>query len=202
MTTDRWDDRLVQSAPDLIRALLPGAAAAAAGLALDPCEPGVRLDRFEALEQQEVSHRHDGVLWPRDGTGVAEIGIAVFPVVLLEVPMPSDPGVQARLAAQSLRFVQRHPQVDHLELGGITPHRRLRLGSERHPRLFQVVLPEVLWISLADLDQQPDLQPLLNGSRCRSGLKANWRPAAGRSWPAGPIWPRLCCPCRFNDSRS
>jgi predicted transposase YdaD len=162
VNTDRWYYRVFQSAPDLIRALLPGAAAASAGLALDPCEPGDRLYRFEALEQKEVSHRHDGVLWPRDGTGVAETGSAVFPVVLLEVQMQSDPGFQARLAAQSLRFVQRHPQVEHLELVVITPHRRLSLGSERPPRLLQAVLQEVLWINLEDLSRQPDLDPLLN----------------------------------------
>ncbi len=162
MNTDRWYYRVFQSAPDLIRALLPGGADVSVGLGLDPAEPGDRLYRFEALEQKEVSHRYDGVLWPRDGTGVAARGSAEFPVVLLEVQMQPDPGFQARLAAQSLRFVQRHPQVQHLEVVVITPHRRLTLGSGCPPRLLRVFLQEVHWISLEELSRQPDLDPLLN----------------------------------------
>ena len=36
MNTDRWYYRVFQSAPDLIRSLLPGSAAAANALGLDP----------------------------------------------------------------------------------------------------------------------------------------------------------------------
>ena len=62
LNTDRWYYRVFQSAPDLIRALLPGSGAAAANaLGLDPEEPGDRLYRFEALELKELSHRLDGV---------------------------------------------------------------------------------------------------------------------------------------------
>ncbi|QVL53665.1 MAG: hypothetical protein KFB97_04730 [Cyanobium sp. M30B3] len=50
MNTDRWFYRVFQSAPDLIRALLPGSAAAANALSLDPGAPGDQLYRFEALE--------------------------------------------------------------------------------------------------------------------------------------------------------
>ena len=117
---------------------------------------------FEALEQKEVSHRHDGVLWPREGTGVAETGSLEFPVVLLEVQMQSDPAFQARLAAQSHRFVQRHPRVEHLEVVVITPHRRIRLGPSRPPRLLRLFVQEVQWISLEELGRQPELDPLLN----------------------------------------
>ena len=49
MNTDRWYYRVFQSAPDLIRSLLPGSAAANA-LSLDPDAPGDQLYRFEALE--------------------------------------------------------------------------------------------------------------------------------------------------------
>jgi len=161
VNTDRWCYRVFQSAPDLIRGLLPGAAAASGGLGLDPSEPGDRLYRFEALEQKEVSHRHDGVLWPRAGTGVAETGSEAYPVVLLEVQMQPDPAFQARLAAQSLRFVQRHPKVEQLEVVVITPHRRLTLGPVRPPML-QMFVGEVHWISLEDLSREPDLDPLLN----------------------------------------
>jgi len=73
LNTDRWYYRVFQSAPDLIRALLPGSAdaAIASGTAgnLDPGAPGDRFYRFEALELKELSHRLDGVLWPRESTG-------------------------------------------------------------------------------------------------------------------------------------
>ena len=46
MNTDRWYYRVFQSAPDLIRALLPGSAAAANALGLDPGAPGDRLYRY------------------------------------------------------------------------------------------------------------------------------------------------------------
>ena len=62
VNTDRWYYRVFQSAPDLIRSLLPGSAAAANALGLDPAAPGDRLYRFQALELKELSHRLDGVL--------------------------------------------------------------------------------------------------------------------------------------------
>ena len=84
MNTDRWYYRVFQSAPDLIRALLPGSAVANANtLGLDPDTPGDQLYRFEALEIKELSHRIEGVLWPRQTTGCAETGSPEFPVVLL-----------------------------------------------------------------------------------------------------------------------
>ena len=162
MQTDRWYFRVFQSAPDLIRALLPGGRDTSGSLGLDSSEPGDRLYRFQALEQKEVSHRHDGVLWPRPATGSGPSGSAEFPVVLLEVQMQSDPGFQARLAAQSHRFLQRHPQVGHLEVVVIMPHRRLTLGPAQLPRLLEVFVRELHWISLEDLSQEPDLDPLLN----------------------------------------
>ena len=73
-----------------------------------------------------------------------------------------DSGFHGRLSAQSLRFVQRHPRLEHLEVVVITPHHRLKLGPSNPPRLLQAVLQEVHWISLEKLSQQPDLDPLLN----------------------------------------
>ena len=101
-------------------------------------------------------------MWPRQTTGCAETGSPEFPVVLLEVQMHPDSGFHGRLSAQSLRFVQRHPKVEHLEVVVITPHHRLRLGPSNPPRLLQAVLEEVHWISLEALSKQPDLDPLLN----------------------------------------
>ena len=162
MNTDRWYYRVFQSAPDLIRSLLPNRHDSVIGLGLNPDEPGDRLYRFQALELKELSHRLDGVLWPREITGCAETGSPEFPVVLLEVQMHPDPNFHGRLSAQSLRFVQRHPKLEHLEVVVITPHQRLRLGAANPPRLLQAVLEQVHWISLEDLSRQPDLDPLLN----------------------------------------
>ncbi|PSI00678.1 hypothetical protein C7K08_11915 [Synechococcus lacustris str. Tous] len=51
VNTDRWYYRVFQSAPDLIRSLLPGSAAATASeFGLAPDAPGDQLYRFEALE--------------------------------------------------------------------------------------------------------------------------------------------------------
>ena len=71
MKTDRRHYRVFQSAPDLIRELLPGSAAAANALGLNPSPPGDRLYRFEALEIKELSHHLEGVLWPRVPGGVS-----------------------------------------------------------------------------------------------------------------------------------
>jgi hypothetical protein len=95
LRTDRWDYRVFQSAPDLIRALLPDADQAEktpTSLGLDPAAPGDRFYRFEALELKVLSHRLDGVLWPRESTGCSEAGSPELPVVLLEVQMHPDKG--------------------------------------------------------------------------------------------------------------
>jgi predicted transposase YdaD len=160
VNTDRWYYRVFQSAPDLIRALLPGSAAADNPLGLDPGAPGDRLYRFEALEIKELSHRLDGVLWPRQSTGCAETGSPEFPVVLLEVQMHPDPGFHHRLAAQTYRFLQQQPQVEHWAVLVITPHNRLKLGPTKALQVF--LEQQVVWLSLEELSQQPNLDPLLN----------------------------------------
>ena len=155
MNTDRWYYRVFQSAPDLIRELLPGSEAGLSSeLSLDPAAPGDQFYRFEALEIKELSHRLDGVLWPRETTGCAETGSPEFPVVLLEVQMHPDSVFHHRLAAQTYRFLQKHLKVEHLEVVVITPHRRIGLGPTKLPRLLQVLLQEVHWISLEELSQQ------------------------------------------------
>ena len=65
--------------------------------------------RFSATELKELSHRLDGVLWPRS----SEAGTERHPVVLLEVQMHSNPGFHHRLAEQTYRFLQQHPCVLH-----------------------------------------------------------------------------------------
>ena len=160
MNSDRWYYRVFQSAPDLIRALLPGSAAAANALGLDPTAPGDSHYCFEALEIKELSHRLDGVLWPRESTGCAETGSPEFPVVLLEVQMHPDPGFHHRLAAQTYRFLQQQPQVEHWAVLVITPHSRLRLGPTQALQVF--LDQQVVWLNLEELSHRPQLDPLLN----------------------------------------
>jgi predicted transposase YdaD len=154
MKTDHWFYGLFQSAPDLIMLLLPGAAAAPS---LGADAPGDALYRFEAPELKAVNHRLDGVFWPRS----AEAGTPDRPVVLLEVQMFSDPGFQHRLAAQSFRFLQQHPHVEHVALVVVTPHNRQRLGPARPPLPLAQFWQQVRALSLEELSQQEDLDPML-----------------------------------------
>lgn len=93
------DASLNAGAPHLVSAA-SGSMSASAGLPSEPprspartnnSAPGDSLYRFEALELKELSHRLDGVLWPRERTGCAKTGSPEFPVVLLEVQMHPDP---------------------------------------------------------------------------------------------------------------
>ena len=144
--TDHWFYSLFQSTPDLIALLLQAAAAAgAAAPRLGPDSPGNQLYRFEAVELKAVNHRLDGVLWPQRGMA----GTARQPVVKLELQMQRDTRFKHRLGAQTLRFLQLHPKVRHL-------------GPAQLPRELQLVLDEVIWISLEELGQQEELDPLLN----------------------------------------
>ncbi len=154
--TDHWFYGLFQSAPDLITLLLPQGPSAAPSL--EPDAPGDALYRFEAPELKAVNHRLDGVLWPRGN----ESGTPEQPVVLLEVQMQGKPGFKHRVAAQSFRFLQLHPQVQHLEVVVVVPHRRLKLGPSQLPRQLKAFLAGVLWLSLKELGQRPGLDPLLS----------------------------------------
>jgi predicted transposase YdaD len=156
--TDHWFYSLFQSTPDLIALLLQAAGAAGAAPSLGPEFPGNELYRFEAVELKAVNHRLDGVLWPQRGLA----GTARRPVVKLELQMHAKPGFKHRLGAQTLRFLQLHPKLRHLRVVVVVPHRRLNLGPALLPRQLQLVLDEVLWISLEELGQQEELDPLLN----------------------------------------
>ena len=107
-----------------------------------------------------MSHRLDGVLWPREAAAAREIGSPGYPVVLLEVQMHSDPGFHHRLAAQTYRFLQQHPRVEHWAVVVITPHSRLRLGPTQPLQVF--LEQQVAWLSLEELSRRPGLDPLLN----------------------------------------
>jgi predicted transposase YdaD len=156
--TDHWFYSLFQSMPDLIALLLQAAGAAAAAPSLGPESPGNPLYRFEAVELKAVNHRLDGVLWPQRGLA----GTARHPVVKLELQMQRDTRFKHRLGAQTLRFLQLHPKVRHLRVVVVVPHRRLNLGPACLPRQLQLVMDDVIWISLEELGQQEELDPLLN----------------------------------------
>ena len=156
MKTDHWFYGLFQSAPDLVALLLPQGSSAAPWLG--PDAPGDALYRFEAPELKAANHRLDGAFWPRS----ADTGTAEQPVVLLEVQMQGKPGFKHRLGAQSFRFLQLHPQVEHLAVVVLVPHQRLNLGPARLPQQLQAFVDGVLWLSLEELGQQADLDPLLS----------------------------------------
>ena len=156
MKTDHWFYGLFQSAPDLIALLLPQGSSALP--ALGPDSPGDALYRFEAPELKAANHRLDGTFWPRSG----DKGTPEQPVVLLEVQMHAKPGFKHRLGAQSFRFLQLHPKVQHLAVVVMVSHRRLNLGPARLPQQLQAFASGVIWLSLEELGQQPDLDPLLS----------------------------------------
>ena len=159
MKTDHWFYGLFQSAPDLITLLLPvaGSAAVVPVPSLGPGASGDALYRFDAPELKAVNHRLDGVFWPRSG----EAGTPEQPVVLLEVQIHAKPGFKHRLGAQSFRFLQLHPQVQHLAVVVVVPHRRLKLGPDQLPHQLRGFLDGVIWLSLEELGQQAELDPLL-----------------------------------------
>jgi len=109
-----------------------------------------RQYRFSAPELKAGSHRLDGVLWPIG----SETGSEELPVVLLEVQMRADSGFHHRLAAQTYRFLQLHPRIEHWRVVVITPHQRLQLGPVMPLRGF---LEQVHWISLEVLSQLENL---------------------------------------------
>ena len=156
MKTDHWFYGLFQSAPDLITLLLTQGCAS--GSSLGPDAPGDALYRFEAPELKAANHRLDGAFWPRSDA----VGTPDQPVVLLEVQMHAKPGFKHRLGAQSLRFLQLHPQVLHLAVVVLVPHRRLNLGPAFLPKPLQAFIDCVDWLSLEDLGQQTNLDPLLS----------------------------------------
>jgi predicted transposase YdaD len=155
LKTDHWFYGLFQSAPDLIALLLPHGDAEAPSLG--PDAPGDALYRFEAPELKAANHRLDGAFWPRSG----EAGTPEQPVVLLEVQMDSKPGFKHRLFAQTARFLQLNPQVLHLAMVVVVPHRRLKLGPAQVPQQLQAFVDGVIWLSLEELGQQADLDPWL-----------------------------------------
>ena len=155
MKTDHWFYGLFQSAPDLIALLLP-CSGATASLGADA--PGDALYRYEAPELKAANHRLDGALWPRSG----ETGTPEQPVVLLEVQMQGKAGFKHRLWAQTARFAQVHPQVQHLAVVVVLPHRRLRLGPDELPHQLQAFVAGVHWLSLEELGHQSGLHPLIS----------------------------------------
>jgi predicted transposase YdaD len=170
LNTDRWFYGVFQSAPDLIRWLVASPNGAMPSGAV-PTELDMQY-RFSAPDLKAGSHRLDGVLWPIG----SETGSEDLPVVLLEVQMRADIGFHHRLAAQTYRFLQLHPRIQHWRVVVITPHQRLQLGPVLPLRGF---LEQVQWVSLEELGQQENLDAAVDlltlpvrseqelGARCR-----------------------------------
>jgi predicted transposase YdaD len=90
--------------------------------------------------------------------------------------MRADPGFHHRLAAQTFRFLQLHPAIEHWRVVVITPHQRLNLGPITPLRGF---LETVHWVSLDALAQVQSLDAAIDlltlpvrseqelGERCR-----------------------------------
>jgi predicted transposase YdaD len=171
LNTDRWFYGVFQSAPDLIRWLAEPSPGLEASLGAVPLELD-RQYRFSAPELKAGSHRLDGVLWPLG----SETGSEELPVVLLEVQMRADIGFHHRLAAQTYRFLQLHPRIEHWRVVVITPHQQLQLGPVMPLRGF---LAQVHWVSLEELGEQDNLDAAVDlltlpvrseqelGERCR-----------------------------------
>ena len=75
--------------------------------------------------------------------------------------MHAKPGFKHRLFAQTARFLQLNPQVLHLAVVVVVPHRRLKLGPALLPQQLQTFVDGVIWLSLEELGQQADLEPWL-----------------------------------------
>ena len=90
-----------------------------------------------------------------------------------------------------------HPKAEHLEVVVFTPNRRLRLGPANPPRLLRAVLEQVHWISLEELSQQPNLDPLLNllTPPLRPPQRSHHRPDPGAA--AGAAGSPGRCPARL-----
>jgi predicted transposase YdaD len=170
LNTDRWFYGVFQSAPDLIRWL---AGPDDCSLADQPVPTDLDYQyRFLAPELKAGSHRLDGVLWPL----ASDAGTPELPVVLLEVQMRTDSGFHHRLAAQTFRFLQLHPAIEHWRVVVITPHQRLNLGPVTPLQSF---LETVHWVSLDALAQVQSLDAAIDlltlpvrseqelGERCR-----------------------------------
>ena len=90
--------------------------------------------------------------------------------------MRADPGFHHRLAAQTFRFLQLHPAVEHWRVVVITPHQRLNLVPVTPLQSF---LDTVHWVSLDELAQVQNLDAAIDlltlpvrseqelGERCR-----------------------------------
>jgi len=131
-------------------------------LLFEKASPTQKPCGYETPELKAANHRLDGALWPRG----SESGTPEQPVVLLEVQMHSKAGFKHRLAAQGFRFLQLHPQVEHLEVVVVVPHHRLRLGPDRLPRLLTLPVlpnPEIPGATEQILQPRPDLlEPVLS----------------------------------------
>jgi predicted transposase YdaD len=166
LKSDHWFYRVFQALPDLIRWLPANDADSGSGFAdqgLAAANQGLleagedSLYRFSAPELKALSHRLDGLLWPRDSASGSE----ALPVVILEVQMHPNPVFHHRLAAETFRFLQQQPQVRHLRVVVLLAHGRLNLGPMQPAALGRFLTEDVAWVDLEALCRRQDTDPLL-----------------------------------------
>jgi predicted transposase YdaD len=166
LKSDHWFYRVFQALPDLIRWLPANDADSGSGFAdqgLAAAGQGMleagedSLYRFSAPELKALSHRLDGLLWPRDSASGSE----ALPVVILEVQMHPNPVFHHRLAAETFRFLQQQPQVRHLRVVVLLAHGRLNLGPMQPAALGRFLTEDVAWVDLEALCRQQSTDPLL-----------------------------------------
>jgi predicted transposase YdaD len=166
LKSDHWFYRVFQALPDLIRWLPANDADSGSGFAdqgLAAAGQGMleagedSLYRFSAPELKALSHRLDGLLWPRDSASGSE----ALPVVILEVQMHPNPVFHHRLAAETFRFLQQQPQVRHLRVVVLLAHGRLNLGPMQPAALGRFLTEDVAWVDLEALCRRQDTDPLL-----------------------------------------
>jgi hypothetical protein len=75
--------------------------------------------------------------------------------------MQADRRFHRRLGAETLRLLQQHEEVAHLQVLVLLTHQRLALGSDQPLLLRRFLEQDVTWVELAAIARQPDLDPLL-----------------------------------------
>ena len=152
LPSNHWYSEVFRALPDLVCWLLPGHAGAGRGAVHTETAYA-----FRPITLKKVAHHPDGVLWPRHHPG----GIEQHLVVILEVPMHADRGFHRRLAAETFRLLQQHPEVEHLQVLVLLARQGLALGSSEPLLLRRFLQHDVTWVDLDDLASKPDLGPQL-----------------------------------------
>jgi predicted transposase/invertase (TIGR01784 family) len=139
-TSDKLFFWMFQNHPDSLLRLLRDLPADATGYS------------FSAPVLKEREYRLDGLFLPPASR-------PDLPAVILEAQMASDPGFLRRLYAESSRWLQQQPEIDHWQVVVICPHRGLNFG--RPVAVAEFIQERVRWIELLPAATDPTAAPLL-----------------------------------------